>query len=102
VRVVQMLPLRRFDYFDPQTAAHVQPVSMFLGGPSRPGAQAGWLPLIHTHLSGHPQLFARGEVPADVVFALASPMDAEAGSTSGSRPTTRWPPWRRPAPWCWR
>jgi acyl-CoA hydrolase len=77
VRVVQMLPLRRFDYFDPQTAAHVQPVSMFLGGPSRPGAQAGWLPLIHTHLSEAPQLFARGEVPADVVFALASPMDAE-------------------------
>jgi hypothetical protein len=30
VRVVQMLPLRRFDYFDPQTVAHVQPVSMFL------------------------------------------------------------------------
>lgn len=77
VTVVQMLPLRRFDYFDPETVDHVRPVSMFLGGPSRPGAQAGWLPLIHGHFSDIPVMFARGEVRSDIVFAMTSPMDAD-------------------------
>ncbi len=75
VHVSQILPLRPYDYFDPETAAHVGHIAYFLGGPSRPGAQQGRIDTLSNHFSELPQLIRRGLTPADVVFSLASPMD---------------------------
>jgi len=75
VKVAQILPLAKHDYFDPATAEHVRHVAYFLGGPSRPGAQAGWIDTLPSHFSELPQLIRRGLTPADVVFSVASPMD---------------------------
>lgn len=75
VTVSQILPVRNYGYFDPETAQHVRHVAYFLGGPSRPGAQAGWVDYIPSYFSEMPALMAQGLLPADVVFSLASPMD---------------------------
>lgn len=76
VKVSQILPIRPYEYFDPETTAHVRHVSYFFGGASRPGGQAGWVDYIPSYFSEMPQLIERGLMPADVVFSLASPMDA--------------------------
>ena len=44
--------------------------------PSRPGGQAGWIDFIPNYFSDIPRMIERGQIPADVVFAMASPMDA--------------------------
>ncbi|ADP72592.1 acetyl-CoA hydrolase/transferase [Rhodomicrobium vannielii ATCC 17100] len=75
VQVCQILPLRRFDYYDPETIAHVRHTAYFFGGPSRPGGQEGWIDYLPQYFSELPLLIKRDLVPADVVFALASPMD---------------------------
>ena len=41
VQVAQILPLRKYGYFDPETAEHVRHVAYFFGGASRAGGQAG-------------------------------------------------------------
>jgi len=76
VQVAQILPLRKFGYFDPETAEHVRHAAYFFGGASRPGGQAGWIDFIPAYFSELPQLIERGLTPADVVFAMASEMDA--------------------------
>lgn len=76
VKVAQILPIRKFGYFDPETTAHVRHMAFFFGAASRPGGQAGWIDFIPSYFSEMPQLIERGQIPADVVFALASPMDA--------------------------
>ncbi|HOB66073.1 acetyl-CoA hydrolase/transferase C-terminal domain-containing protein [Ottowia sp.] len=76
VTVSQILPVRKFGYFDPATVQHVRHTAYFLGGASRPGAQEGWIDYRPGYFSEMPMLFDRGLMPADVVFALASPMDA--------------------------
>ena len=76
VKVGQILPVRKFGYFDPETVEHVRHVSFFFGAASRAGGQAGWIDFIPSYFSEMPQLIERGQIPADVVFALASPMDA--------------------------
>jgi len=76
VKVAQILPVRKFGYFDPETVEHVRHVSFFFGGASRAGGQAGWIDFIPSYFSEMPQLIERGHIPADVVFAMASPMDA--------------------------
>lgn len=76
VKVAQILPVRPYGYFDPDTAAHVRHVAYFFGGASRPGGQAGWVDFIPSYFSEMPPLIERGLMPADVVFSLASPMDA--------------------------
>ncbi|MDO5691873.1 MAG: acetyl-CoA hydrolase/transferase C-terminal domain-containing protein [Pseudomonadota bacterium] len=76
VHVSQILPVRKFGYFDAATAGNVQHTSYFLGGASRAGAQEGWVDYRASYFSEMPQLIDRGLMPADVVFALASPMDA--------------------------
>jgi acyl-CoA hydrolase len=75
VTVFQMLPLRRVGYFDPDTTEHVRHCSAFLGGPSRPGVGEGWVDYLPANFSEVPQLIRAGLIPADVVFAHASPMD---------------------------
>jgi acyl-CoA hydrolase len=76
VQVYQILPLRKFAYFDPETAEHVRHVAYFFGGPSRPGGQAGWIDFLPSYFSELPTLIARGLTPVDVVFAIASEMDS--------------------------
>lgn len=76
VKVGQILPVRKFAYFDPDTSAHVRHVSFFFGAASRAGGQAGWIDFIPSYFSEMPALIERGQIAADVVFAMASPMDA--------------------------
>jgi acyl-CoA hydrolase len=75
VKVAQILPIRKFDYFDPSTAEHVRHVSFFFGAASRAGGQAGDIDFIPSYFSEMPMLIERGMIPSDVVFTLASPMD---------------------------
>ena len=76
VKVSQILAVRKYGYFDPETAHHVRHVALFLGPASRAGAQAGWVDFIPNYFSEIPQQIERGQIPADVVFSMASPMDA--------------------------
>jgi len=75
VEVVQILPLRKYGYFDPETAEHVRHTAYFYGGASRPGGQEGWIDFIPNYFSEIPTLIKRDLIPADVVFSMASPMD---------------------------
>lgn len=76
IKVGQILAVRKFGYFDPETVEHVRHVSFFYGGASRAGGQAGWIDFIPSYFSEMPALIARGQIPVDVVFAMASTMDA--------------------------
>ena len=75
VEVSQILPVRRFGYFDPATVQHVRHTAYFFGSASRAGGQEGWVDYRASYFSEMPQLIERGLMPADVVFTLASPMD---------------------------
>jgi acyl-CoA hydrolase len=50
---------------------------MFFGAASRPGGKDGWVDFIPTHFSDAPRLIEQGRIAADVVIAMASPMDAD-------------------------
>lgn len=76
VKVAQILAVRKYGYFDPETVAHVRHVAFFYGGASRAGGQAGWIDFIPSYFSEMPSLIERGQIPADVVFSMASPMDS--------------------------
>lgn len=75
VAVSQILPLRKFDYFDPATRANVRHDAYFFGGANRAGGQAGWVDFVPAYFSELPMLIERGLSPADVVMSMASPMD---------------------------
>jgi len=75
VQVAQILAMRKYDYFDPETAHHVRHCALFFGGASRAAGQAGWADFIPAYFSEIPSLIEREQMPADVVFALASEMD---------------------------
>jgi len=75
VKVAQILALRKYGYFDRETVEHVRHLALFFGGASRPGGQAGWNDFVPAYFSELPVLIERGDIPADVVFTLASPMD---------------------------
>ncbi|MEO7106116.1 MAG: 4-hydroxybutyrate CoA-transferase, partial [Rhodoferax sp.] len=75
VRVSQILPIRKYGYFDPDTASHVRHIAYFFSGISRPGGQEGWVDYIPSYFSEIPVLLERGLLAADVVFSIASPMD---------------------------
>jgi acyl-CoA hydrolase len=77
IKVAQILALRKYGYFDNETAAHIRHAALFFGGASRPGGQGGWCDFIPNYFSELPTLIERGLMPADVVFALASPMNAQ-------------------------
>lgn len=76
VKVAQILAIRKYGYIDPQTRDHVRHVALFYGAATRPGGQEGWIDFIPNCFSEIPQLIERGLMGADVVFAMASPMDA--------------------------
>ena len=76
VKVVQILPLRPYGYFDAETAAHVRHTAYFFSGVSRPGGKAGWIDYIPAYFSELPDLINRGLMASDVVFSMASPMDS--------------------------
>jgi len=76
VKVAQILAVRKFGYIDPETVQHVRHVALFYGTATRAGGQAGWIDFIPNYFSEIPSLIGRGQMPADVVFSMASPMDA--------------------------
>lgn len=75
VRVCQILPMRKFGYFDHETTGHVRHLAYFFSGTSRPGGSEGWTDFIPANFSEIPDLLGRDLIPADVVFTMASPMD---------------------------
>jgi acyl-CoA hydrolase len=77
IRVAQILAMRKFGYFDQDSAAHVRHAALFFGGASRAGGQGGWCDFIPNYFSEIPILIERGLMPCDVVFSMASPMNAQ-------------------------
>ncbi|MDO8179013.1 MAG: acetyl-CoA hydrolase/transferase C-terminal domain-containing protein [Undibacterium sp.] len=77
VKVGQILAVRKYAYFDPETVAHVRHVAFFFGAASRAGGQEGWIDFIPSYFSEMPSLIERGQISADVVFAMASPMNEQ-------------------------
>ena len=75
VKVSQILAMRKYGYIDPETVDHVRHVALFFGGATRAGGQEGWIDFIPNYFSEIPVQIERGLIPADVVFAMASPMD---------------------------
>ena len=76
VKVSQVLAMRKYAYLDPATTEHVRHVAFFFGGATRAGGQEGWVDFIPNYFSEIPAQIERGQIGADVVFAMASPMDA--------------------------
>ncbi len=76
VKVSQILAMRKYAYLDPDTVEHVRHVAFFYGGATRAGGQAGWIDFIPNYFSEIPFQIERGLIGSDVVFAMASPMDA--------------------------
>jgi acyl-CoA hydrolase len=75
VKVAQILAIRKFGYIDPETVDHIRHVALFYGAATRAGGQAGWIDFIPNYFSEIPSLIRRNQMPADVVFSMASPMD---------------------------
>lgn len=76
VKVAQILAMRKYAYIDRETSQHVRHVALFFGGATRAGGQEGWIDFIPNYFSEIPAQIERGQIPADVVFSMASPMDA--------------------------
>lgn len=76
VKVRQILAVGKYGYLDPETVANVRHVALFYGPASRAGGQAGWVDFTPNYFSEIPAQIALGQIPADVVFSMASPMDA--------------------------
>jgi acyl-CoA hydrolase len=77
IKVAQILALRKYGYFERDSADHVRHAALFFGGASRAGGQGGWCDFIPNYFSEIPTLIERGLMPADVVFAMASTMNAQ-------------------------
>jgi hypothetical protein len=73
--VAQILAVKKYGYFDPETTAHVRHLALFFGAASRAGGQAGQIDFLPAYFSELPALISRGWMASDVVFAMASPMD---------------------------
>ena len=76
VKVAQILAVRKYGYIDPETVDHVRHVAFFFGAASRAGGQSGWIDFIPSYFSEMPGMIERGQIPADVVLSMASPMDS--------------------------
>jgi acyl-CoA hydrolase len=76
VKVAQILAIRKFGYLDADTVEHIRHVALFYGAATRAGGQAGWVDFIPNYFSEIPSLIRRKQMPADVVFSMASEMDA--------------------------
>lgn len=77
VKIGQILAMRKYGYLDPTTTGHIRHVAFFFGGATRAGGQAGWVDFLPNYFSEIPVQIERGQIPADVVFSMASPMDEE-------------------------
>jgi len=75
VKVAQILAVRKYGYIDPETVDHVRHVAFFFGAATRIGGQSGWIDFIPSYFSEMPSMIERGQIAADVVFSMASPMD---------------------------
>lgn len=75
VKVSQILPLKKYDYFDTETAANVRHLAYFFSGASRPGGEGSCNDFLPAYFSELPTLIKCGLSPAEVVFSTASPMD---------------------------
>ena len=75
VEVSQILPVRKYAYFDPETVENVRHTAYFFSGVTRAGGSEGWVDFIPAYFSEMPALIKRDQIPANVVFSLASPMD---------------------------
>ena len=75
VQVAQILPMRHYGYYDPETAEHVRHTAYFFSGISRPGGKDGWIDFIPAYFSELPDLLNRKLIASEVVFSMASPMD---------------------------
>lgn len=76
VKVAQILAMRKYAYIDSETVDHVRHVALFFGGATRAGGQEGWIDFIPNYFSEIPAQIEREQIPAEVVFSMASPMDA--------------------------
>lgn len=76
VKVAQILAMRKYEYFDCDTVENVQHTAFFFGGASRACGQGGWGDFIPNYFSEIPMLIERDLIRSDVVFTMASPMDA--------------------------
>ena len=76
VKVAQILAMRKYDYIDRDTTQHIRHVALFFGGATRAGGQQGWIDFLPNYFSEIPALIERGQIGADVVMTMASPMDA--------------------------
>lgn len=77
VTVSAIVPLRPFEYLDPETVEHVRHVAYFIGAPTRKLVQGGYGQYRANNFSEMPELIRRGYFPVDVFVSLASPMDAD-------------------------
>ena len=75
VKVLQILAMRKYGYIDPATTGHVRHLALFFGGATRTGGKEGWIDFLPNYFSEIPAQIERGQIGADVVFAMASPMD---------------------------
>lgn len=75
VKVAQILAVRKYGYFDPETVDNVRHVALFYGAASRAGGQAGWIDFTPNYFSEVPSMIERNQIGSDVVFSMASPMD---------------------------
>lgn len=75
VCISQILPVRKYGYFDPDTTEHVRHIAYFFSSISCAGGQEDWTDFIPANFSELPELISRKLLPADVVFSMASPMD---------------------------
>ncbi|MDP3672029.1 MAG: acetyl-CoA hydrolase/transferase C-terminal domain-containing protein [Telluria sp.] len=77
VKVAQILAMRKYGYFDQETSANVRHAALFFGGASRAAGQGGWCDFIPNYFSEIPSLIERNQLPADVVFSMASSMNEQ-------------------------
>ncbi|HHV20056.1 MAG TPA: acetyl-CoA hydrolase/transferase family protein [Propionibacterium sp.] len=75
VTVFQLVALRHYDYYDPDTAENVRHLTPFVGAASRRAVNGGWADFIPAHFSELPGLIRSEQLGSDVVLAQCSPMD---------------------------
>ena len=75
VAISQLLPMRKFEYFDPETVANVRTETYFASPVSRGPIHEGWADFIPNYFLEIPDLMDRKLIKSDVLVTLASPMD---------------------------
>mgnify|MGYP003374557080 CR=1 FL=1 len=72
---MQLLPISAQDYLNPDDTEHVRHNGLFLGAPTRAGAQQGWVDWTPNHFSEVPQLLRDRHIASEVAISRCSPMD---------------------------